>query len=273
MDVMKFLRFSACLPFMAQINFAMMTMIGTLLFFSPIATLVGCSSATVTDSATAEGAFKQGQEFEKDERYEEAIAKYSEVKNKYPYSKLAVDAELKIADLNFTREAFIEAQSSYQLFKEFHPKHPKADYVTFRLGLSYFNQLPSTIDRDLSLADKAILYFDETINSFPNSEYVKEAKQKRGDALKMLAEKELYVASFYAKRDQYDSALKRYEMVLKTYPDLGFGPKALYGAAKSAFESGEKDRGLQHLKNLYSLYPSSDDAKRARDDFKKYGAN
>jgi len=233
----------------------------------------GCSSIETRDVSTPEGAFKSAEDFEKDERFEEAIAKYQDVKNKFPYSRFAADAELKIADLQFKREAYPEAQGAYQLFKEFHPKHPQSDYVTFRLGLSYYNQLPPTIDRDLALADKAILYFDETVNSYPNSPYAKEAREKREAALKMLAQKELYIANFYVKQNQFDSARGRYETILKSYPNLGYDSEALYGAAKSSFESGDKDRGLQHLKNLYSQYPSSDEAKRAKNDFKKFGAD
>ncbi len=225
---------------------------------------VGCSSGEKYDTSTPEGAFKQAEEYEKDERYEESIAKYSDVKNKFPYSKLATQAELKIADVNFKREAFIEAQSAYQLFKEFHPKHPQSDYVTFRLALSYFNQLPATIDRDLTVAEKAILYFDEVIASYPNSPHVPEAREKRGTSMKMLADKEMYIANFYAKKKMFDSAMKRFETVLKKYPNVGLDAQALYGAARSAFKSGERERGQQHLKNLYSLFPNTDEARRAR---------
>lgn len=238
-----------------------------------MALLVGCSSAEKYDASTPEGAFKVAEEYENDERYEEAVQRFAEVKNKHPYSKFATMAELKIADVHFKREAYIEAQNAYQLFKEFHPKHPQSDYVTFRLALSYYNQLPSRIDRDLSLADKAILYFDEVLNSYPTSAHVEESRQKRTDVLKMLAGKEMYVADFYAKKSHYGSALKRYETVLKTYPNLGFDAQALYGAAKSAFETGEKERGQQHLKNLYSLFPATDEAKRAKDELEKYGSN
>jgi outer membrane protein assembly factor BamD len=255
---MKFLRRLAVLP----------ALIAPLLCLS----LTRCASTDHTDAATPEGAYKIAEDLEKDERYEEAVARYSDVKNKHPYSRFATMAELKIADVQYKRESYIEAQNAYQLFKEFHPKHPQADYVTFRLGMSYFNQLPKTIDRDLSVAEKAIQYFDEVANSFPSSTFVAEAKQKRQEALKMLAEKEIYIANFYVKKKQFDSALKRFETVLKIYPNLGFDAQALYGAAQSAFESGEKERGQQHLKNLYGLFPGSDEAKRAKNEFQKYGA-
>lgn len=259
---MKFLRLLSKLPIFS----------GSFVAFG-LVLAVGCSSADKFDTSTPEGAFKRAEQLVQDERYDEAIQQFGEVKNKFPYSRLATEAELKIADVNFDREAYIEAQSAYQLFKEMHPKHPRSDYVTYRLALSYFNQLPSTVDRDLSLADRAILYFDEVASSYPNSEFAEDARQKRQEALRKLAGKEMYVAEFYAKRDQYGSALKRYEAVLKSYPNLGFDAAALYGAAKSAFETGEKDRGTQHLKNLLSLFPSSDEAKRAKNEFEESRTN
>ena len=119
-----------------------------------------CSSTDKIDTATAEGAFKLAEKYEKDERYDEAITYYSDVKNKFPYSSLATAAELKIADIEFQRENFPEAESAYKVFREFHPTHEKSDYVIYRLGLSIFNQLPPTTDRDLSLAAVAIENFD-----------------------------------------------------------------------------------------------------------------
>jgi outer membrane protein assembly factor BamD len=132
--------------------------------FSLVFVTTGCSSFNEIDTSTPEGSYKLAQKYDKDERYEEAIVEYTSLKNKHPYSKLATEAELRIADIHFKREEFIEAQNSYQVFKEMHPSHPQIDYVTYRLGLSFFNQLPGTIDRDLSVADRAILYFDEVVH-------------------------------------------------------------------------------------------------------------
>jgi outer membrane protein assembly factor BamD len=233
----------------------------------------GCSSAAKFDTSTAEGAFRAAESFEKEERYDEAITAYQEVKNKFPYSKLATQSELKIGDLQYKKEAYIEAQGAYQIFKDFHPKNPEIDYVTFRLAMSIFMQLPSSIDRDLSLSSKAITYFEEVINSYPSSQYVAEATAKRDQILHMQADKEMYVANYYFKQKIYDSALKRYETVLKNFPNLGYEPKALFGAAKSAYEIGEKERASQHAKNLLELFPNSEEAKRASSEFKHYGIN
>ena len=229
----------------------------------------GCSSTPKIDPATPEGAYKLAEEYEKDERFEESVAKYTDVKNKHPYSRFATLAEMKIADVQFKRDAFIEAQYAYQTFKDLHPKHPQIDYVTFRLGLSIFNQLPSTTDRDLSLATKAILYFDEVLTSYSQSQYAKEAGEKKNEALRMLADKELYIANFYLKKKQYGSALGRYESLLRQYGNIvDFGPPALYGAAVSAKETGDRDKQNRFVNTLLTQYPGSSEASKAKSEFR-----
>lgn len=232
---------------------------------------VGCSSGPTRDTNSAEGAFLTAEDYEKDERFEEALTKYREVMNKHPYSRFAVESKIRIANIHYERENFIEAQTAYQLVKDLHPKHEKIDYITFRLAMSYFNQLPSTTDRDLSLAHKAILHFDEVANSYPKSNFVKEATEKKSDALKMLAEKESYIAYFYFHRDMYDSALKRYEKILAQYKGTGFELLALRGAALSALRNGDLDKSKVYAGQLGSQYPNSSEDQEVRGEIQAHG--
>ncbi|WP_413289603.1 outer membrane protein assembly factor BamD [Bdellovibrio sp. HCB337] len=229
--------------------------------------LIACSSMD-KKSDTPEGAFALAEEFDKDERYEEALRRYTEVKNKFPYSNFATKSELAIADVYFKQESYPEAQVSYQAFRELHPKHPQVDYVMFRVGMSYYNQLPSTLDRDLTVAQDVISSFDEFIKRFPTSQYTKEAGEKRTETLKMLAGKEEYIAAFYFKREMYDSALSRYETLISTYPTLGFDEKALYGATMSANKIGDSFKAQKYLKELMAKFPQSSEAQRAQKEVK-----
>jgi len=224
----------------------------------------GCSSFDEIDTGTPEGAFKLAEKYEKDDRFEEAIAQYTSVKNKHPYSKLATEAKLRIAEIYFKREDYVEAQGAYQSFKEMHPTHPNIAYITYRLGLSFYHQLPSTIDRDLSVAERAILYFDEVIQSFSTSAYVKDAADHKQKALTMLAEKEYYVAHFYFIRDYFESALGRFEGLLDKYPGYGLEKKALYGAAVSAFKIKELGKAKANYQRLLSEFANSDEAQKAK---------
>ena len=240
--------------------------------FAGTALLSHCASKDVAESNSAEAAFKAAEDYEKDERYDEAITKFNEVKNKHPYSKFAVESELHVADIHYKREAFIEAATAYQLFKDFHPKNPKIDYVTFRLAMSYFEQLPPTADRDLAPATKALQFFTEVINAYPTSPYVSEARQKKTETLRMLAEKEAYIGWYYYKRNVFDSALRRYEGLLVKYPDLGYDEESLYYAAVSAFETGNHDVGTRHIKELLAKFPDGKFSSRGKSALEKYGS-
>lgn len=229
--------------------------------------LLSCASSD-KNSDTPEGAYAIAQDFAKDERFEEAIRRFNDVKNKYPYSKYATMAELAVADTYFVQESYPEAQVSYQTFKELHPKHPQIDYVTYRLGLSFFEQLPDSIDRDLSLAQSSILYFDEVLSLYPNSTHAKEASEKKSEALKKLGSKEMYIADFYFKRKVYGSALARYENLLRNFPKLGFDAEALLKAAQSAARSGELERAKQLVARLKTQFPGSSESTEAENELK-----
>ncbi len=232
-----------------------------LVFF--VNALFGCASSE-KNSNTPEGLFAQAKEYEASERFEIAIAKYNEVKNKFPYSTLAVDAELAIADAQYTRENYTDAQIAYQNFRDLHPKHRRIDYVIYKSGLSYFMQLPDIVDRDLSLGSDAIYHFDEVIKSFPQSEFLADAKVKRQDVYNRLAEKELYIADFYMKQEKFGAALRRYELCITKYSGMGYDPRAHYGAVKAAMAAENAEKKASHLKVLMSQYPNSDQAKKAQ---------
>ena len=226
--------------------------------------LVAACSSDSKKADTPEGAFEIAQDYEKNDRYEEAIRRYQEVRNRFPYSKFATLAELAVADVYFKQESFAEAQVSYQNFRELHPKHLQIDYVIFRTGLSIFNQLPSTIDRDLSVAESAISYFSELIQLFPKSTFVKEAQEKKRDVLDRLAQKELYIADFYYKKKFYDSAERRYQSTLSRYPGLGYDARALKGWGLALVAQGQKQKAEVLLERLKKEHANSSELRELK---------
>lgn len=226
--------------------------------------LSSCASVSQHDTSTPEGAYNAALDYAKAHRYEEAIDLLRQVKTKYPYSSFATRAELKIADLHYENNAFIEAEASYQLFRELYPRSPHMDYVTFQIGMSFFKQLPSTIDRDLSPAYEALTFFETLITAYPGSKYVAEARQKRQETLEKLAAKEIYIADFYRKRKDHSSALGRYEGVLRNYPESKVIPAALFGAAISSSKADEPVKSERYSKMLLERFPESPQAKQIK---------
>ncbi|MGE5086029.1 MAG: outer membrane protein assembly factor BamD [Bacillota bacterium] len=231
--------------------------------------IVSACSTVERNADTPDGAFAIAEEFEKSERYEEAIRRYTEIKNKFPYSNFATKSELALADVYYKQESYAEAQVAYQMFKDLHPTSPQADYVQFRLGMSYFNQLPSSVDRDLSLANDAILNLTDLIKKYPNSQYQTEAKEKRSAVIKMLAEKEEYIADFYFKREIYSSAIGRYEGLYNNYKGMGFDAKALSRIAISAKKIGDEPKANKYFALLEKNFPGSSELKSAEKEMKK----
>lgn len=223
-----------------------------------------CVSYDAHDTSVAAGSFGLAKQLEDDERYEEALMQYRDVKNRFPYSKYAVSAELQIAEIHFKKEAFLEAQGAYQLFKELHPTHPRIDYVTFMIGESIFKQLPSTIDRDLSVAPAAIKEFDILIRDFPNSAYMDRAKELKEETLKMMAAKELYIADFYYRTDEWQHALARYKKYLNEFPGHDKRPHAFYRAAMAAEHFGKEEERNILFRELIKVYPNSKEARQAK---------
>jgi outer membrane protein assembly factor BamD len=238
-------------------------MLKLLFIFIFSSALFGCASEDKKGD-TPEEAFKIAKEYEDDDRYQIALQRYLDVKNKFPYSSFATLAELAIADVHYKNEDYPEAQVSYQNFREFHPKHPKVDYVIFRTGLSYYMQLPDSIDRDLTLANDAIYNFNELIKKYPTSSYVAEAEDYRRKALVMLNEKELYVADFYYMQEYFDSALSRYESAYKKFTGVGLEPRALAGAIKCAAQLDNKEKQKTYTEILTQKFSDSSEAKEIK---------
>lgn len=187
--------------------------------------LSGCSSGDI-DENDPKALMKDAEEDIDSSRYILALEKLQKVKNEHPYSQQAVEAQLRIADVYFLQESYAEAAASYEAFKDLHPTHPRLGYAAYRIGLSYFSDLPSNRARDLSAGYKAEEAFKEYLQRFPQGEFAADAQKQLAADRKILAEKEIYIADFYYKRKMWEAAKGRYLKVVNQYADSPFVAKA-----------------------------------------------
>lgn len=178
--------------------------------------VISCATKRPTGSTEAEILFKEAKELMAKSRYIQATEKLNSIRSQYPYSYYATHAELMQADILFAQENYAEAASAYILFRDFHPKYNELGYVIFRISESFYRQLPATFDRDLSAGVEAIKYYNELIQNYPNTEYVKDAQTRINQIEDMLEKKEIYIADFYFRTKDYEAAKARYEDILKT---------------------------------------------------------
>jgi outer membrane protein assembly factor BamD len=181
--------------------------------------LFSCSTERPKGATEAEILFKEAKELIEKSRFIQASEKLNAIRSQYPYSFYATPAELLQADVLFAQESYAESASAYILFRDFHPKYNEISYVLFRISESFYRQLPSTFDRDLSAGVEAIKYYNELLQNYANTEYVKDASARILQIETMLEKKQIYIADFYFKTKDYEAAKARYEEVLKSLKD------------------------------------------------------
>jgi outer membrane protein assembly factor BamD len=242
-----------------------MKFIKVITFFS-LLLITNCAShiEKIEGTTKVETYFLRGQAYLDENMYQNAIDNFTLVKNKYPHSPYAVDAELKIADTYYAKKEYIDAQKLYSIFSDFHPTDKRIDYALFRSAMSFYNMIPSTVDRDLDYAHKSLKEFELFMRFHPNSLYIDIAKEKHKELKTKLAEKELYVAKYYRRKSKFESVVLRYQSILKDYPGIGLEEEAYYGIAEAYYSMGKKEEAKYYAAMLILHYPDSKYIKFAR---------
>ena len=153
-------------------------------------------------------------------RYENASENFQNIKDRYPYSKYAITAELKMADALFKTEEYEEAYEAYDEFERLHPKNKDIPYVIYQKGMCHFLRV-TTVDRDQTHTLKAKEDFERLIRRFPRDDYAGRARKKIRRCLIYLAEYELYIGHYYYNLGKYKTAISRYSHIIQNYPDMG----------------------------------------------------
>jgi len=193
----------------------------------------------------------------KDKSYEDAIEAYEKLKNNYPKSDLAIQAEIKICHAYFDDEKHLESADCYKGFKELHPSFVQIEFVYYRLALSYYLDSPKSVDRDLTNLSNALSSFMEFEKLFPESKNMADAKEKMGDARNRIAQKEFLIANFYFNRDEYKAAIYRYKRLLSDFPEVAQNEEALYKLGYSYYKIGKKTKAEETLNEFIQKYPQS----------------
>jgi len=196
--------------------------LGALAFGPGCADVSSNLGGEVTYAKDAQGNYDLGEKSFKSHSWTEADQYFQFTKSKFPYSRFAALAELRVADANFEQDKFVEAIDGYKNFIKDHPSHPKVDYAACQIAKSHFKDLPSNFFLFPPVYEKD----QQELVSYPRSEYRAEGQKMMAEVRKRLAEHEMYVAAFYEKRGYRKAAAWRYENVVKEFGDTPFAEEA-----------------------------------------------
>ncbi len=225
---------------------------------------VGCtSSKDLHKQRTDKELYDSALEKQIGERLVDAEAEYKRLMEDFPFSPFAVKAQLKLADLYYSREEYDSAAAYYTTFVALHPSHPDAAYALFQKGMSLFKNVLG-VDRDQTSTRKALFAFEDLRRDYEESPYHEKAVELMAFLRRRLAERELYVAHFYFKDKNYKGALVRLGDILKQYPEVGLNPEVLYYIGESYRMLGESEMARETYTSLVEEYPESSFVARAR---------
>lgn len=242
-----------------------------LLFSSGCATLTSGQPGEPTYANAADENLRLGTEALDDKDFLRAQKYFEYVRAKFPYQDAAREAELKLADLEFAREAFAEARDAYQAFIKLHPTHPRVDYAAYRSALTYvedypsdFFALPPSQEKDQAEIRSALLSMEEFVREHPKSEFIPEAKAHVEEARRRLASHELYVANFYKKRERWKAVAQRLEALLRRYPGTQYEEQALFDLHSAYVKLNDPKRAEETLRQVLRRLPGTPAAERAQ---------
>lgn len=186
-------------------------------------------------------------------QYVKATELYTELLNNHPFSPFSVEAELSLADAYFLNGQYPEAVEAYKAFDELHPRNTAIPYVLYQIGTALLRTNDS-VDKTAAEAQEAIQYFDRLRAAYPDSQYTSEAKQAKGQARTLLAERELYAASVFASMGNNSAAYKRYTYVAENFPDLPQIQQYAHERAKGSFLEYTEDMSEAERRSQYGSW-------------------
>jgi outer membrane protein assembly factor BamD len=224
-------------------------------------TIFGGRPSTVAPAATL---YDAGERLLLQDKYEQAREQFSLLAERHPESDLAPVARFLVGETYFRAKDFEKAVPEFEAFVTLYPGHQIADLGQYRLARSFFDQMP-TLERDQKITAQALAEFRRLIQLYPESRYAPDAIVKIEACRLRLAQKELWIAAFYVRQGKYESALPRFDTVIKDYGRTQAAPEALYQKADALGRLGRTDEAASVLKRLVDEFPSSEWSRRARE--------
>ena len=206
-----------------------------------VSLFLGCSSTGDTEdepykSWPAEKLYKEAKREIKDGDYALAIDYLENLEARFPFGKLADQAQLETAYAYFKYQEYDSSIAACERFIKLHPSHPNVDYAYYLRGLAAFHKKDSPFDaiaelnpaeRDPGSTRNAFNYFAELVKKFPKSKYVPDAIERMKFQRNTLANHELLIAQYYMKRGAYVAAVNRAKYIVENYPRTPAIPDAL----------------------------------------------
>src|SRR5262250_506603 len=210
----------------------------------------------------AQDLYQAGEEEMNKRYYPQARTNFQKIVERHPQSQYAARARFLVGETYYREGTFDKAIKEFEAFMAFYPRHEIADLVQYRLAMSYYDQM-KPVEQDQGLTVKAMDQFKKLVREYPDSRYASDALAKIDVCRGRLAQKELWVASYYLNQGNIVAARQRLEVVLKDYPRTLVVPEALFRLGEVAAMEGKSDESRARFERLAGEFPYTEWGRRA----------
>ena len=195
-------------------------------------------------------------------RYADARTAFKKIVERHPQSTYAARARFLIGEAYYRESEWDKAIKEFETFLAFYPRHQIADLVQFRLAMSYYDQM-KPVEQDQGITAKAMEAFKTLVREYPESRYAADALAKIDICRGRLAQKELWVASYYINQGNPAAARQRLENVIKNYPRTLVIPEALYRLGEVYTGDGRAQEAQETFRRLATEFSYTEWGRRA----------
>lgn len=194
--------------------------------------------------------------------YEDARQNFVKIVERHPDSSYAPRARFLIGESYYREAEWARAVAELETFLAFYPRHQIADLAQYRLAMAYYDQM-KPVEQDQALTVKALEHFKRLVKNYPESRYATDGLAKIDVCRGRLAQKELWVATYYFNQGNPGAARQRLELVLKEYPRTLVVPETLWLLAEVNAREGKRDEARRLLERLAGEYSYTEFGRRA----------
>lgn len=225
--------------------------------------ITACSSSITPPPRSAEILMDEGDTFFAENRYDDAIAAWEKVRERYVSPEMNALAELKIAEANFLAERYIEAAVAYEAYLKAHPDDLNSANILYNLGFSYHQEMLAA-ERDQTTTRNALSAFKTLLSRYP-------ADPRRTDVEKFMAAEEdalagheLHIGAYYQKKGENAAAIARLEPIVTAYPNFNRRDELYFILGSAYLHHDKRELAAEYCNRLYKEYPQSPYTEKAQ---------
>lgn len=211
--------------------------------------------------------------------YSRAVEVFNQIAQGPSWVRYSGLARLRVGDALFLQQRFPEAINAYRTFLGQHGSSANVPYAHFRIAASYHRQMPDSWfaappawQKDQAQTERAEKELESFLDRFPLSRFAEDARRMLRDVQRVLYRHELYVADYYAARDEWRAVAWRLDGAIDAYPERALKPDNVWRMAEAYDRVGNTSEAIEGFTLYLEEFPEAprrDAAKRRRSELRK----